>query len=54
MDCESILFIFTGFFEKEGSELQKTFQKLADSLSEDFRFAHTTAQAVLDKYKYKE
>jgi len=36
------------------SDLYKQFMKLADSLSEDFRFAYSTEKAVMDKYGYKE
>ncbi|KAK2151762.1 hypothetical protein LSH36_352g00009 [Paralvinella palmiformis] len=43
-----------GFFESMSSDLYKQFMKLADSLSEDFRFAYSTEKAVMDKYGYKE
>jgi hypothetical protein len=33
--------------------MYKQFQKLADALSEDFRFAQTTQKDVSDKYGYK-
>jgi len=43
-----------GFFESADSEISKQFQKLADALNEDFRFAHTTEQSILDKYGFKD
>jgi len=43
-----------GFFASEGSEIQKAFQKLADSLNEDFRFAHSYDKSVLDKFGYSD
>lgn len=43
-----------GFFSKEGTELQKQFKKLADSLSEDFRFAHTFNKETMTQYKYED
>lgn len=43
-----------GFFVSSGSEIQKAFQKLADSLSEDFRFAHTFDKAALEKFGYSD
>jgi protein disulfide isomerase family A protein 3 len=43
-----------GFFESADSDAAKEFQKLASALSEDFRFAHTSDAAVLDKYGYKD
>ncbi|XP_062595206.1 protein disulfide-isomerase A3-like [Saccostrea cucullata] len=42
-----------GFFEDGESDLAKTFQKTADAMSTDLRFAHTTSKEVLDKYGYK-
>jgi len=42
-----------GFFESDTAEAKKHFQKLADSLSEDFRFAHTFLPESLEKYGYK-
>jgi len=46
--------VVVGFFSSEGSDLQKQFQKVADSLSEDFKFGHSTNSEVLDKYNYKD
>lgn len=42
-----------GFFEDGESELAKTFQKVADAMSTDLKFAHTSSKAVLDKYGFK-
>uniref|UniRef100_T1JE30 Protein disulfide-isomerase n=1 Tax=Strigamia maritima TaxID=126957 RepID=T1JE30_STRMM len=42
-----------GFFEADGSTLQKTFQKVADKLRESTRFAYSTNADVLKKYKHK-
>lgn len=44
--------VIVGFFDSEGSDLQKSFQKLADALNEDFRFAHTTTKEVSEKYSF--
>ena len=46
--------LFVGFFESEGSDTNKQFQKLASAQSDDFRFAHTFNADVLSKYSYKE
>ncbi|KAL3865494.1 hypothetical protein ACJMK2_042879 [Sinanodonta woodiana] len=43
-----------GFFSNGESELAKTFQKVADALSMEMRFAHTTEQAIRDKYSYND
>lgn len=45
--------LFSGFFTTE-NELSKVFQKVADTLSSEFRFAHTFEKEVLEKYDYKE
>merc|ERR1711963_1041574 len=37
-----------GFFSDESSDLYKKFKAVADSLSEDYRFAHTTAADILE------
>lgn len=42
-----------GFFSAE-NELSKVFQKVADTLSAEFRFAHTFETPVLEKYDYKD
>lgn len=42
-----------GFFSSE-NEISKTFQKVADSLSSEFRFAHTFETSILDEYGYKD
>lgn len=42
-----------GFFTTE-NELSKVFQKVADTLSSEFRFAHTFEKEVLEKYDYKD
>mmetsp|Transcript_20419 Transcript_20419/g.64474 ORF Transcript_20419/g.64474 Transcript_20419/m.64474 type:complete len:426 (-) Transcript_20419:440-1717(-) len=41
-----------GFFEKEGDDLE-AFKSTAESLQYDFRFAWTTSEEILAKYKYK-
>jgi len=46
--------MLTGFFEDSGSRASDEFQKLATALSDDYRFAHTSAADVLDKYGFKE
>ncbi|KAL3865460.1 hypothetical protein ACJMK2_042848 [Sinanodonta woodiana] len=43
-----------GFFSNGESELAKTFQKVADALSMEMRFAHTTEQSIRDKYSYND
>lgn len=43
-----------GFFSDSDSELAKTFGKVAAQLSADLKFAHTSVQKILDKYKYKD
>jgi len=43
-----------GFFESDTADAKKQFQKLADTLSEDFRFAHTLMPEILEKYGYKD
>lgn len=42
-----------GFFTAE-NEMSKVFQKVADTLSTDFRFAHTFETSIMDKYGYKD
>lgn len=42
-----------GFFDKEGSDLHKQFEKLSDAMNEDFRFGHTFSEDIMDRYKYK-
>lgn len=49
----SFIYLIVGFFEDGESELAKTFQKTADAMSTDVRFAHTTSKAVQDKYGFK-
>lgn len=49
----NVLVLFAGFFEDGESELSKTFQKVADAMSTDLKFAHTSSKAVLDKYGFK-
>ena len=43
-----------GFFTDSGSDGAKDFNKVADALSEDFRFGHSSDADVLKKYGYKE
>lgn len=43
-----------GFFTDSSAPGAKDFQKIADALSEDFRFGHSYESDVLEKYGYKE
>ena len=43
-----------GFFSKADSTLAAEFKKVADSLSEDYRFAFSSSPDVLAKYNHKE
>ena len=43
-----------GFFTDPSSKLAKTFNTMADSLRESFRFAHSTAETVLAEFEYSE
>ena len=43
-----------GFFTDSSSKLAKSFKTMADGLRESFRFAHTTAEAVLTEFGYSE
>lgn len=45
---------FVGFFESEDVQIRQIFAKLADAMSEDFRFGHTLEKTVLDKYNFKD
>lgn len=51
--CLQFAWLFVGFFEDGESELAKTFQKVADAMSTDLKFAHTSSKAVLNKYGFK-
>lgn len=42
-----------GFFDSEETDMAKTFKKAADSLSEKYRFAHSTNEEVSKKYGYE-
>ena len=42
-----------GFFP-EDSKLKDSFQKVADTERDRYRFAHTAAKAILDKYNFNE
>ncbi|ELU16122.1 hypothetical protein CAPTEDRAFT_168943 [Capitella teleta] len=46
--------VILGFFDSEDSELLKQFKKLADALSEDFRFAHSVDKDINAKFSYSE
>ncbi|XP_074651365.1 protein disulfide-isomerase A3-like [Tubulanus polymorphus] len=46
--------VIIGFFQKEDSDLQKKFQKAADKLSEDYKFAHSTDKDINKKLKHKD
>ena len=41
------------FYPDADSNLESAFSKLADAMSEDFRFAYTSDGAVLEKYGYR-
>lgn len=43
-----------GFFSKSGSSLESEFKKVADQLSEKYRFAQTSNAAVLKKYGHED
>jgi protein disulfide isomerase family A protein 3 len=45
-------FSVVGFFEKEDGKLMDSYRKVADTERDRFRFAHTTAKVILDKYGY--
>ncbi|KAL5004683.1 hypothetical protein ScPMuIL_018139 [Solemya velum] len=47
-------YVVIGFFKSADSDLAKTYQKVADSMSSDMRFAHTTDEAVRQKYGYED
>lgn len=42
--------IETGFFESDGGDLQKQFQKMADAMSEDHKFGHTFNSEAIEKH----
>ncbi len=42
-------FYILGYFESDSAALKNDLVKVADQLSEKFRFAYTTAKEVLDK-----
>ena len=46
--------VCVGFFASEKSDLRDAFMTAANSMREDFKFAHTTAPEVLEEYKYSE
>lgn len=41
------------FYKQSDSDVAKQFQKAADALNEEFRFAHSSNEDVLEKYKYE-
>ncbi|CAD5116862.1 DgyrCDS5703 [Dimorphilus gyrociliatus] len=41
-----------GFFDSNENELAKQFSKLADAMSEDFRFGHSFESSVSEKYSF--
>lgn len=43
-----------GFFSSPEAEISKQFQKLADALSENFRFAHSYSPEVIAKYGFSD
>lgn len=43
-----------GFFTDSTGKLAKSFKTMSDGLRESFRFAHTTAEAVLTEFGYSE
>ena len=42
------------YCSSEKSDLRDAFMTAANSMREDFKFAHTTAPEVLEEYKYSE
>ena len=42
------------YCSSEKSDLRDSFMTAANSMREDFKFAHTTAPEVLEEYKYSE
>ena len=45
-------FCYELFFASEKSDLRDAFMTAANSMREDFKFAHATAPEVLEEYKY--
>ena len=48
-----IILRVSGLFSAEDSALAKDFQKLADAMNEDYRFAHSYSKEVHAKSKYE-
>lgn len=46
--------VIVGFFKESDSDVAKQFQKTADALNEDFRFAYSTDADVLKEYDYSD
>ncbi|KAK2144310.1 hypothetical protein NP493_4256g00003 [Ridgeia piscesae] len=46
-------YVILGLFSAEDSALAKDFQKLADAMNEDYRFAHSYSKEVHAKSKYE-
>lgn len=46
--------VIVGYFSSEDSTLQKTLQSVADTMSDQFRFAHSTTPGVLAKGGYSD
>jgi len=42
-----------GFFDEAGSTVEKVFQKVANALSSEYRFAHSYKENVYETYGYR-
>jgi len=49
----TILMLFPGFFERRDSVISERYEMFASTLNENFRFAHTFSDDVLQHYGYK-
>ena len=47
------LFFSEGFFESGNSKIESEFHRLADSLKDQYRFAHTYNNRLLIRYGYR-
>lgn len=47
-------YVVVGFFTDGKSQLATAFQKAADAMSTDVKFAHTTEKAILDKFGFSD
>jgi len=42
-----------GFFDEAGSTVEKEFHKVANALSYEYRFAHSSRRHVYERYDYR-